>query len=101
MSAADRARARASLGRAGWRRYEKAEVHIEMLEDLVKDYRWCAYTKDFAHISKFSSEQRLAEFARRYCLEFSNSARRAALTPSVEMTDAVLHAHAERAQQPS
>ena len=98
MSAADRARARASLGRAGWRRYEKAEVHIEMLEDLVKDYRWCAYTKDFAHISKFSSEQRLAEFARRYCLEFSNSARRAALTPSVEMTDAVLHAHAERAR---
>ena len=58
----------------------------------------CAYTKDFAHISKFSSEQRLAEFARRYCFEFSNSARRAALTPSVEMTDAVLRAHAERAR---
>ena len=98
MSLADRARARGTLGRAGWRRYQKADVDVELLEDLVKDYRWCAYTKDFGHISKFSNEQRLAEPSKRYSLEFSNSARRAALKPSVEMTDAVLRAHAERAR---
>lgn len=97
MSLADRARARASRGRAGWRRYERVDVDIEMLEDAVKDYRWCAYTRDFEHISKFSNEQRTANCGERFCQNFSNKPLRASMKPSVEMTDAVLRKHLERA----
>ena len=98
MSAADYRRWYNSRGRDGWKRYERADADIPFFEDLLKDWRWCAYSKDFEHISKFSADQRVADITKRFCFNYSTPARRAAMSPSVDMTDAVLRAHAEKAR---
>ena len=99
MSAADRERARLSLARGGgrWVRHDRHEVDVEMLEDRVKDFRWCAYTKNFVHISTFSNEQRAKPANNRFCQTYSNHQKRASMNPSIEMTDEVLREHCERA----
>ena len=97
MSTSDRARARASLGRNNWRRYQRHEVNVEMLEDAVKDYRWCAYSRNFFDLSQFSMEQRMKPCGNRFSLFFSNDRQRASKTPSVEIPDEVLRVHLERA----
>ena len=97
MSSSDRARARASLGRKNWRRFERHEVDVELLEDAVKDYRWCAYSRNFLDLSQFSMEQRLKPCGNRFSLFFSNDRQRASKTPSVEIPDEVLRVHLERA----
>ena len=98
MSAAQYQRWYLSRGRAGWKRYERADADIPFFEDLLKDWRWCAYSRDFEHISKFSADQRVADISKRFCFNYSSPAKRAALSPSVDMTDAVLRAHAEKAR---
>ena len=89
MSSADKERARLSLARGGgrWVRHDKHEVDVEMLEDRVKDFRWCAYTKNFVHISTFSNEQRAKPANKRFSQTYSNHQKRASMNPSIEMTD--------------
>lgn len=98
MSLANRLAAQATLGRAGWRRYERGDIDVEMLENAVKDYRWCAYARNFLHISKFSMEQRPKLCGNRFSMLFSNDRQRAKMTPSKEIPDEVLRCHLERAR---
>ena len=98
MSAADYQRWYNGRGRASWKRYERADADIPFFEDLLKDWRWCAYSKDFEHISKFSADQRVADISKRFCFNYSTSAIRASMSPSVVMTDEVLRVHAEKAR---
>ena len=98
MSSSDRARAKASLSRAGWRRYERSDITVETLEHAVKDHRWCAYGRNFYHISKFSMEQRPKLCGNRFSMHFSNDRQRAKMTPSTEIPDDVLRCHLERAK---
>ena len=98
MSAADYRRWYLGRGRASWKRYERADADIPFFEDLLKDWRWCAYTMDFEHISKFSADQRVADISKRFCFNYSTPATRASMSPSVVMTDEVLRAHAEKAR---
>ena len=98
MSSTDRARAQASLGRAGWRRYERGEIDVEMLEEAVKEYRWCAFARNFYHLSNFSMEQRPKLCGNRFSMFFSNDRQRAKMTPSKEIPDDVLRCHLERAK---
>ena len=97
MSSSDRARAQASRSRANWRRYERSDITVETLEHAVKDYRWCAYGRDFYHISKFSMEQRPKPCGNRFSMHFSNDRTRSKMTPSKEIPDEVLRCHLERA----
>ena len=97
MSSSDRARAQASRSRANWRRYERSDITVETLEHAVKDYRWCAFGRDFYHISKFSMEQRPKPCGNRFSMHFSNDRTRSKMTPSKEIPDAVLRCHLERA----
>ena len=69
-----------------------------MLEDAVKDYRWCAYSRNFFDLSQFSMEQRAKLCGNRFSLFFSNDRQRASKTPSVEISDEVLRCHLERAR---
>ena len=98
MSAADYQRWYNGRGRASWKRYERADADIPFFEDLLKDWRWCAYSMDFEHISKFSADQRVADISKRFCFNYSTPALRASMSPSVVMTDEVLRAHAEKAR---
>ena len=98
MSAADYQRWYNGRGRASWKRYERADADIPFFEDLLKDWRWCAYTRDFEHISKFSADQRVADISKRFCFNYSTPAIRASMSPSVVMTDEVLRVHAEKAR---
>jgi hypothetical protein len=71
---------------------------VELLEDAVKDYRWCAYSRNFFDLSQFSMEQRAKPCGNRFSLFFSNDRQRASKTPSVQMSDEVLRVHLERAR---
>ena len=98
MSLANRKAALHSLSRANWPRYARVDIDVEMLEDRVKDYRWCSYMRNFYRLESFSMAQRTKACGQRFSQHYSNKGQRAKTTPSVEIPDDVLRVHLERAK---
>ena len=98
MSLANRKAALHSLSRANWPRYARVDIDVEMLEDRVKDYRWCPYMRNFYRLESFSMAQRTKACGQRFSQYYSNKGQRAKTTPSVEIPDDVLRVHLERAK---
>ena len=60
--------------------YTVAQVTIDYIEGRLQNRRWCSYHGKFESINLFSDAQKLAKYATRYCLMYTNAQKRAAAT---------------------